>query len=883
MDSYIPGISFSLQSSEDYEQTSTLQYVNSQLVAHGFARSQGLSLDGISASDGERVVKCLMSMLSQRVEDMTRTEELGSKLRTLTYEHERLQSMHRTAVNEAANAEREMNLYKSKLNTVLRSLVTETSAHKQTTAELQRTRTSIQYLRSTTQQELKRKDKEVERILERWNRVSDAQVKLGGITSGLHCANHAAAAGSADLRRSKSIMEEALEQAEEARSELVKENEGFRSVILGTANALQTLTHSIKTIGADMHVEDPPALSHTAVFAPPTSFLAHPENAHIKLRDLLSSLREATSNLQPREMQEPHVKPSISEEEVTKLKAQIESLRTQLEQSKKATAKAGTEAQKVLDRFTKHVARGPLSSEAAEMSMELIGQPEYDALRDALNKRSKELGEERAKFTQAMIRLGKDKAELEAERERFLDEKQRWSVDQMLAEIPPTPGPDPDLVASPKSSSKAVKKQTSPRPKPQRKSSGPLGFGSPKKAGPTRRRVSLEKADQAAAKKKARRESGIFEAVAMEVLYEPELEDSHSPSTAAFADAESQILQRSTTPEDSPPHSVQEEEPPIPIKEKKSALPPPAPIAPPPAEPKSKPTTLPLILPTAFTLPPPSPQSSLSLKPLPLQSDSDSSDSSSPPSPSKPSSSSFDKIPLAPHTRIFSSPRTPNAAFLPPALKKHAYSPARPSPLSRILMIADSPNSPSIPAVTVPSIPEEEEDEEDESDDLEFVAAHVHPAAQGRGILQPLDEPSPLREKPIANENRKVVEKKGKDEEKKLTVKDFKGKGRAVPSGNMEKENVAVAGSRKFKLNAPAPTTRSSSSTTTSTSSGNPTAAASSKLRAAVAGKLGQKPSAAGAGPSSSTAGANVVVKPGGARRILVGTKGAGKPGTRML
>jgi len=46
---------------------------------------------------------------------MTRTEELGSKLRTLTYEHERLQSMHRTAVNEAANAEREMNLYKSKL------------------------------------------------------------------------------------------------------------------------------------------------------------------------------------------------------------------------------------------------------------------------------------------------------------------------------------------------------------------------------------------------------------------------------------------------------------------------------------------------------------------------------------------------------------------------------------------------------------------------------------------------------------------------------------------------------------------------------------------------------------------------------------------------
>jgi hypothetical protein len=64
---YLSGPSFSLLPSEDYEATSTLQYVNSQLVAHGFARSPGLALDGLGNADSERVVKCLLSMLGQRI------------------------------------------------------------------------------------------------------------------------------------------------------------------------------------------------------------------------------------------------------------------------------------------------------------------------------------------------------------------------------------------------------------------------------------------------------------------------------------------------------------------------------------------------------------------------------------------------------------------------------------------------------------------------------------------------------------------------------------------------------------------------------------------------------------------------------------------------
>jgi outer membrane murein-binding lipoprotein Lpp len=46
---------------------------------------------------------------------MSRTEELTTKFRTLSYDHERLMTMHRAATEQAANAEREMNLHKSRL------------------------------------------------------------------------------------------------------------------------------------------------------------------------------------------------------------------------------------------------------------------------------------------------------------------------------------------------------------------------------------------------------------------------------------------------------------------------------------------------------------------------------------------------------------------------------------------------------------------------------------------------------------------------------------------------------------------------------------------------------------------------------------------------
>lgn len=54
--------------SKDYEATSILQFVNSQLVAHGSARSP--CADSYGLADGKRVVKCLSAMIDQQVVGM---------------------------------------------------------------------------------------------------------------------------------------------------------------------------------------------------------------------------------------------------------------------------------------------------------------------------------------------------------------------------------------------------------------------------------------------------------------------------------------------------------------------------------------------------------------------------------------------------------------------------------------------------------------------------------------------------------------------------------------------------------------------------------------------------------------------------------------------
>ena len=97
-----------------------------------------------------------------------------------------------------------------------------------------------------------------------------------------------------------------------------------------------------------------------------------------------------------------------------------------LAQARRSSNTLATRAQEVLDKFTTHASerlvtgRDPTPKEAAEMSMELVGVLERDELRETLDRRAMELQTERDRFTEATVKLGREKAALEVCRALYM-------------------------------------------------------------------------------------------------------------------------------------------------------------------------------------------------------------------------------------------------------------------------------------------------------------------------------------------------------------------------------------------------------------------------------------------------------------------------------
>ncbi|KAF9224074.1 hypothetical protein BS17DRAFT_880114 [Gyrodon lividus] len=740
--------------SSSFTSTSSLQYINSQLVAHGFTMSPGLSLEGISNENSERVAKCLLSMLSQRVSDMSRAEDLSTKLRTLSYDHERLMTMHRSATDKAAYAEREMNVHKSRLATATRALQSSESSHKQTTAELQRTRTSLQALRTTYTTELKKKEKDIERMIEKWTKVADCQTKLSTTSAGMTIrgANAEVVSGSEIVGKGKGFLEVALEHAESSRVELLDETTRLRRLVLVSANRLQSMIHEIRTL-ASIKSEEPASLDHDVLF-PLTPISA----ANDKLLSLFASANDALVTLSersnaPQGSRLQSLKASESAER-ERLQAVIEKLRTELEEAKKLHQTHAAETRV----FLNQAAAQSLPRATGHVSVDPMIAPGRNAEHDRLDRIRKELDDERQKFTQAAVKLGTEKTAFESDRIKFLEEKRSWQVQQMLSELPPTPAPDTALPPSLAAHLPQMKK--SPRKSP--------------------RKQKVVGKSNSGRKTRVSRRSSIFSIpppTNMEPAYETEV---------------------------------------IPI------------VAPAPRQQSRDPLTLAKsILPTSFVLPPPSPRTSLPppdtlLGPLDTSSPENSfNDKGSSPS-STPETSFPNPVPtiIQPPSLPKSAPEPPQT---PPATRRpfpmakplachmtHAYSPVKPSPLSRILMLADSPDNPE-------SEPTCESDQTDTT-----------PTNPSAGVKAAKDEDdSPLREK--KSERNVATQAKGSqvDEKKRTSRETSKAKAEPVAPavvskprtvGAREKENRDKT-SRKGSLPMPtlgAPLAKSSSTSGTS-------------------------------------------------------------------
>ena len=88
-------------------------------------------------------------------------------------------------------------------------------------------------------------------MVERWGKLTDSQLKIGSMPSGLYCANlNVVEASEVQLHgKGTGYLDVALEEAESARSQLLEQNRTLRGLLLSTANELQSVLHAVRTAG----------------------------------------------------------------------------------------------------------------------------------------------------------------------------------------------------------------------------------------------------------------------------------------------------------------------------------------------------------------------------------------------------------------------------------------------------------------------------------------------------------------------------------------------------------------------------------------------------------------------------------------------------------
>lgn len=91
-------------------------------------------------------------------------------------------------------------------------------------------------------------------MVERWSKVADVQSKLTTVPSGITCANAEIVEGTEHLGEGSPFMEVALEQAEQARGQLLTENVRLKKLALRTVNQLYGLMWRVHNPGSDEEV-----------------------------------------------------------------------------------------------------------------------------------------------------------------------------------------------------------------------------------------------------------------------------------------------------------------------------------------------------------------------------------------------------------------------------------------------------------------------------------------------------------------------------------------------------------------------------------------------------------------------------------------------------
>jgi hypothetical protein len=167
--------------------------------------------------------------------------------------------MLRAAKNEVLQAEREVEAAKAKAkfvpcsyhsplalthnphSVITKDLTSVQTAHNRTSVQLAQTTSANAALRAASAADLRKREQDVARLKERWQKLAGEQAKLGTVGSGIVCSNWAVAVNDQYVGvrgEGEEAAEGAMRDAIEARERLAEANDEFREVFVKLINVV---------------------------------------------------------------------------------------------------------------------------------------------------------------------------------------------------------------------------------------------------------------------------------------------------------------------------------------------------------------------------------------------------------------------------------------------------------------------------------------------------------------------------------------------------------------------------------------------------------------------------------------------------------------------
>jgi len=232
-----------------------IQVMNAQLIAHGFIRKPipWDTIEGPSSVAGgdnklkESVLNCLLTMLERRSDDLDRFENLTARYRSLAGDLSRMENSSNQMKMHLRTTQRQVDSLMAEKAANQSSSKSSQSHSRELKAESSRAKANVTWIRTQSQAEMRKMEKEQARLTERLTKMADEQMKIGRI--GIRYANPEMAPKSLGLQHSATTsltnLQDKGKQAVEGRLRALEvENSQLKDLLAGFyQNVTQTLAH----------------------------------------------------------------------------------------------------------------------------------------------------------------------------------------------------------------------------------------------------------------------------------------------------------------------------------------------------------------------------------------------------------------------------------------------------------------------------------------------------------------------------------------------------------------------------------------------------------------------------------------------------------------